>query len=485
VAQTLYIQHAPEETRVAVQEDGRVVEVEVERAYRRALSGNIYRGRVAEIAAHMDAAFIDIGLERKALLHASDVWHAGLAEPARPNAADGAPNRRRHKPIGSIVQPGQEIMVQVVREPAAKKGPRVTMFISLPGRNLVYLPRDNHIGVSRALDDPAERTRLLDLVVSTGLTGGAIVRTAGEGASEAELRRDIDKLRERWRDIQTRYDCASAPSYLYDDYDLVLRALRDRVCADTSLIWLDNAAELPRVEAFLAQMHPELHPQIRTHPVPGTLFAEHGVDRAVRAALDSRVELKSGGYLVIERTEAGTVIDVNSGGQPRAGRLADMILRLNLEAARAIARELRLRNIGGLVFIDFVDMRRKDDRRMLEAVFNDELAPEGARVQVGRLNRFGVLIMTRRRSGESLETRLMERCPTCQGTGAVRSASDIAVEELGKLRRILTSDDRSGGKVALRVPARALPILDGELRGVVDDLAARHGVTIAFEASPA
>ena len=483
--ETLYIQTSPHETRVALRQGEAVVELQVERTAGRGLSGNIYRGKVGRVIPSMDAAFVDIGLERMALLHATDVWLPGLQVPVPAEGDEGAPPRRKPpKTIAQLLTPGQQVMVQVVREPVAKKGPRITMFVSLPGRNVVLLARDAHVGVSKMIADPGERERLCGIVSATLPVGsGAIVRTVGEGATEAELADDVRHLREQWADIQARYAAASGPSFIFDDLDLVLRSLRDMVGASTATVWIDDAGEQDRVETFVRRFHPEARPQVRLHEGPRSLFDSQGLDRWVREAVEPRVRLNGGGELVISRTEAMTVVDVNSARQVGQESLAAALLALNIEAAKAIAQQLRLRNIGGLVIVDFVDMGRSEDKRALEAAFDAELSRDRARVRMGKLNEFGTIQLTRKRVRESVYERMTETCPTCTGRGYVRSSSDLAIEALGKLRATVraASVHASGSQpevFRVQVPTRVAAILNDQLSGAVRDLEREFRVVI-------
>ncbi len=476
----LFLQRSPEETRAALMRDGRLCELDIERTSGRSLSGNIYRARVARIVPELDAAFVDLGNERMGMLHAGDVIVPGGLEPAPKQTGPDAgapPTLRPRRPIGALLTTRQEILVQVVREPIAKKGPRVTMHISLPGRNIVLFPTQSHIGVSKMIDDPAERDRVwrvLRLLLPAEM--GAIVRTVGEGATEAELANDAGFLRAQWADVLARFGAAATPSLLLVDLDLTLRAVRDHVRAETECIWLDDANDRARVERFVERFHPGLVPLIRVHEGSNGLFEQHGLDVQVRAALAPRVPLRGGGELVIERTEAMTVVDVNSAGHRSDDGLADAILALNLEAAREVAWQLRLRNLGGLCVVDFVDMKRPEDRRMLEAVIESELASDPARVRMTRMNRFGLVELTRKRVRESIYERLTETCPTCEGRGYLRSASDVAIETLGRLRRLAASGEATGALVRIDVPPRVAAILSGQLAGVLTDLESHYDV---------
>jgi len=492
VGETVYIQRDALSTRVVLTRDDVPIELRVETTRGRSLSGNVYRGRVERIVTAMNAAFVDIGLERMGLLHARDVWLQTLQRPRPDYSGDeggrdvpGAPPARARRSIDAMLEAGQEILVQVTREPVAKKGPRVTMFVTLPGRNLLFLARESHVGVSKRIDQPKERRRLRNFVSRLlPEENGAIVRTVGENASEAELANDVAFLRGQWSDVQARDACTSAPSFLFSDQDLVLRSLRDLVGPATEEIWLDNAAESQRIEALVKVVHPEARAVIRVHDGKQTLFASRGLDAAMMAAVKPRVSLPGGGDVVIERTEAMTVVDVNAGRRLGEGKLEDTTLRLNLAACREIARQLRLRNIGGLVAIDFVDMRGADDRRMVEAVFEAELGGDGSRVRLNRINSFGVMMLTRKRERESIYERLTEPCSTCGGDGHVRSAGHLAIDALTRLRRGLLNLTGGATSVTVVVPARVAAALTGQLTDAVSDLERTAGVQIVVQGDP-
>lgn len=480
--ETLYIQSSPEETRVALQQGTAVVELQVERTAGRGLSGNIYRARVSRVIPSLDAAFVDIGLDRMALLHADDVWTEDAL--VDPDADDDLGRRapKQSRPIGDLLRPGQHLMVQVVREPVAKKGPRVTTFVSLPGRNAVLLARDPHVGVSKMIDDPAERARLEAIARRHLPRGcGAIVRTVGEGATEQELVDDLTFLARQWADILTRYEAASGPSFIFDDLDLTLRSLRDMVGPSTQTVWIDDPADLDRVQTFVRRFHPELQPQVRLHESATPLFVLFSLERWVKQALEPRVSLQSGGELVIQRTEAMTVIDVNSGKQVGGEALDDAVLALNLEASRAIAQQLRLRNVGGLVIVDFVDMKRADDRRTLERALGEELGRDRARIRLGKVSEFGTIQLTRKRVRESLSERLTEPCPTCQTRGFVRSSSDLAIETLSRLRTALRANPEPGQVLKVQAPARVAAILRDQLAGSLRELERKWSARIEVQ----
>ena len=483
VPETLFIQTCPEETRVALQQGSQVVELQVERTSGRGLSGNIYCGLVQRVLPSMDAAFVDIGLDRSALLHAADVWtpdHQADAE--RADDVDGEPHTRKPlRPIAQLLKPGDQLLVQVVREPVAKKGPRVTTFVSLPGRNAVLLTREPHVGVSKMIDDPAERARL-QAIARKHLPSamGAIVRTVGDGATEQELAEDLGFLVRQWADVQSRFDAASGPSFLFDDLDLVLRVLRDMVGPQTQTVWISDRGDEDRVAKFVRRFHPDARPDVRVHEGTLPLFTVFGLDRWVRQAVEPKVHLPTGGELLVERTEAMTVIDVNS-GKHVGGALDEAVLALNLQACQAIAQQLRLRNVGGLVIVDFVDMKRPDDRRTLDKAFAEALSRDRARVRVGKVSEFGTVQLTRKRARESLADRLTEACPTCHARGFVRSSADLAIETIGRLRATLRAAVAPVPVLRVQAPARVAAILSDQLAGSLRALEKAHNTRIEVQ----
>ena len=490
MAETLYIQRDALRTRVVLCRDGAPIELRLASSRGRRLAGNIYRGRVARIVPEMKAAFVDIGTERMGMLPVNAVWLPSLAQeraPANndqdvPGAPRGNPLRRD---IDTMLEVGQEVMVQVVREPVAKKGPRVTMFPSLPGKNLVFLGREPHIGVSKRIDQPEERNRLravIDRLLPRSC--GAVVRTVGENATEAELANDIAFLRAQWDDLVQRYRCASAPSFLLHEADVVLAALRDLVTPATEEVWLSRTIEREQVVRALSSIHPESRPVVRVHDGPEDLLAAHGLASAITSTIATRVALPGGGDVVIDRAEAGTFIDVNAGQRIGDERREDLVLRLNLTAAKEIARQLRLRNIGGLVVIDFVDMRNVEDRRMLEAVLESELSDDPARLRLSRVDRFGLVVLARKQERESIYSLMTEPCQSCGGAGYVRSAADLAIDALARLRRGLQGLSAEDSVVTLTVPGRVAAVLNGELSDVLGDIEKANGVQVTVRVLP-
>ncbi|MCL2075514.1 MAG: ribonuclease G [Betaproteobacteria bacterium] len=434
MTESILINFAPQETRVAILAQGVVQELHIERAANRGLVGNIYLGRVNRILPGMQSAFIDIGLERAAFLHVADIWQP------RENG-DGSGNGNEHgnaRPIKSILSDGQRLMVQVIKDPLGSKGARLSTQISLAGRMLVYLPQEKHIGISQRIEDEAGRESLrarLAALVPPEEEGGFIVRTIAESASDEELENDMAYLCKLWRDIRERARCAGAASPLYLELDLAHRVLRDFVNPETSRIVIDAELKLRQLQEFAAEYTPAVLPLLEYYGNQRPLFDLHGVEEEMEKALARRVDLKSGGYLILDQNEAMTTIDVNTGGFVGIRNFDDTIFKTNLEAAQAIARQLRLRNLGGIIVIDFIDMENPEHRGAVLSEFNKALANDHTRITVNGFTALGLVEMTRKRTRESLSHILCESCPTCGGRGEVKTARTMAHEILRELLR--------------------------------------------------
>jgi ribonuclease G len=416
---------APRETRAALLENGVVQEVHVERTSRRGLVSNLYKGRVLRVLPGMQAAFIEIGLERTAFLHAADIARASpvdtLVSASLPPVED----------IRRLVNSGDDILVQVIKDPIGTKGARLTTFIALPSRYLVYLPRGEAIGVSARIEDEAERTRLKSLLgelVSAGGGGGYIVRTAAQGASPESLREDRSYLSRLWEHVRTRAAAAAAGTVVHEDLPLSLRVLRDELGRGVTRVLVDSAREHAHMQQFAAAFMPEAAPLIELYADPRPLFDLNGVEEEIAKALERKVQLKSGGHLVIDQTEAMTTIDVNTGAYVGHRNLEETIFRTNLEASVSIARQLRLRNLGGIIIIDFIDMRDEPHRRAVLSALERALAGDRAQTHIVSLSPLGLVEMTRKRTRESLEHLLCEACPSCEGRGFVRSPETVCYE---------------------------------------------------------
>jgi len=410
----------PRETRAALIENGATLELYIERASRRGLVGNLYKGRVSRVLPGMQAAFIDIGLERTAFLHAGDIARAVPAE-----AENGAPPVPE---IGALVMPGQDILVQVLKDPLGTKGARLTTFISLPSRFLVYMPFGRGVGVSARIEDEAAReqlrTQVRDLAAEGG-SGGYIVRTAAHGAPPEALRADMLYLARLWDHVRREQLRVSTSTLVHADLPLGARMLRDELGPDVRRVIVDAPEEYQRLRQFAAAFMPEAVERIEQHGGARPLFELHGIDEEIARALERKVQLKSGGYIVIDQTESMTTVDVNTGAYVGHRNPEDTVFRTNLEAAVTIARQLRLRNLGGIIIIDFIDMVDAMHREQLLAAFQAALAGDRAQNQVAVGAPLGLVAMTRKRTRESLEHLLCEPCQTCQGRGFVRSVETI------------------------------------------------------------
>ena len=434
--QDILINWSPQETRVAVVENGAVQELHVERTLERGLVGNVYLGKVVRVLPGMQSAFIDIGLERAAFLHVADVWQRQEGGEAPMFARKGEPL----VPIEKQVFEGQAIMVQVIKDPIGTKGARLSTQISLAGRLLVFLTQDDHVGVSQKIpsaERDALRARLQALVGSkeSGGGGGFILRTNGEDSSDAELAEDIAYLRKTW--ARTKEAALRLPpmSLLLQDLDLLQRVLRDLVGDHTQSIRLDSMEQFQRLRAFGQEFMPAAAAKLQHYKGERPIFDLYAIDEEIARALGRRVDLKSGGYLIIDQTEALTTIDVNTGGFVGARNFDETIFKTNLEAAGAIARQLRLRNLGGIVIVDFIDMVQAAHQDAVLAEFRKHLARDRVKTTAGGFSPLGLLEMTRKRTRESLAHMLCEPCAACQGRGALKTARSVAYDILREILR--------------------------------------------------
>lgn len=434
--QDILINWSPQETRVAVVENGAVQELHVERTLERGLVGNIYLGKVSRLLPGMQSAFIDIGLERAAFLHVADVWHRQEGGEAPMFARKNEPP----VPIEKQVFEGQSLMVQVIKDPIGTKGARLSTQVSIAGRLLVFLPQDDHVGVSQKIpadERDALRARLQALVgdKAAGGGGGFILRTNGEDASDEELAEDIAYLRKTWTGIRQASLSRPPTSLLYQDLSLLQRVLRDIASEETQSIRIDSREQHALLAAFGREFMPAAASKLQLYKGERPIFDLFAIDEEVALALGRRVQLKSGGYLIVDQTEALTTIDVNTGGYVGARNFDDTIFKTNLEAAGAIARQLRLRNLGGIVIADFIDMLREDHKTAVLAEFRKQLARDRVKTMLGGFSQLGLVEMTRKRTRESLAHMLCEPCPTCHGVGEVKTARTVCYDILREVLR--------------------------------------------------
>ena len=429
--QDILINWSPQETRVAVVEYGAVQELHVERTLERGLVGNVYLGKVARVLPGMQSAFIDIGLDRAAFLHVADLMSSITSRHAD---ADNAATALR--PIEKQLFEGQTLMVQVLKDPIGTKGARLTAQISIAGRLLVFLPQDNHIGVSQKIPATQRedlRQRLQALASDMG--GGFILRTNGEDATDAELGEDIAYLRKTWARIKDAALRLPPTSVLHQDLSLLQRVLRDMVLDNTQSIRIDSREQHDKLKVFATEFMPATLQRLQLHSGERPIFDLFNIDEEIAKALGRRVDLKSGGYLVIDQTEALTTVDVNTGGFVGARNFDDTIFKTNLEASQAIARQLRLRNLGGIVIVDFIDMVQAGHRDAVLAEFQKQLARDRIKTGVNGFSALGLLEMTRKRTRESLAHQLCEPCSACMGKGVVKTARSIGYDILREILR--------------------------------------------------
>ncbi len=450
------------ESRAAVLDSGVLQEVYIERASRRGLTSNIYKGKVSRVLPGMQAAFIEIGLQRTAFLHASDI-HQKVA--VGNDLQDLPPGN-----IDDLVNEGNDILVQVVKDPLGTKGARLSTYITLPSRFLVYLPKGSGVGVSTRIEDPDERQRLRELVqgfIDENSRGGFIVRTAAEGAGFDELRADMVFLQKLWDVISEKALRTKVGKLVHEDLELPLRILRDVTGREISRVLVDSENIFEKMREFSRMFIPEMLPKLELYAEERPVFDLHGVEEEIQKALDRKVLLKSGGYLIIDQTEAMTTIDVNTGGFVGHRNLEETIFKTNLEAAVAIARQLRLRNLGGIIILDFIDMEDEVHRaRVLEAL-QRSLEADNARTNVCEVSSLGLVEMTRKRTRESLENMLCEPCPTCEGRGRVKTSETVCHEIFREILRH-TSQFEFQKILVLAHPEVIETMLDDESSGVAE-----------------
>jgi ribonuclease G len=423
MSEEILINVTPRETRIALVENGVLQEIFIERTSKYGLVGNIYKGRVSRVLPGMQAAFVDIGLERAAFLHASDIFSLPEVE------CSGAP--RRNDNITELLTEGQELLVQVIKEPLGTKGARLTTHITVPSRYLVLLPGESTVGVSTKIEDEDERQRLKDIVsefVSADGPGGYIVRTAGEGAGAEALDADRFFLSKLWGSI-TEHAAGVAPgAVVHEDLRLPLRILRDLVGDELEKVRVDSRETYQRLVEFAEAFIPRMTGLLEYYPGERPIFDLYGVEDEIQKALERKVQLKSGGYVIIDQTEAMTTIDVNTGAYVGHRTLEETIFKTNLEAAQAIVRQLRLRNLGGIIIIDFIDMSMDEHKRQVLRALEKSLERDHAKSQITEVSQLGLVEMTRKRTRESLEHVLCESCPTCGGRGSLKTAETVCYE---------------------------------------------------------
>jgi len=426
---------SPREVRAALVENGVLQEIFLERANRRGLISNIYKGRVSRVLPGMQAAFVDIGLERTAFLHASDIVHPAVGENGKPDE----PVDQAHTPdIQQLVSEGGEILVQVLKDPLGTKGARLTTFITIPSRYLVYMPKGRGVGISARIEDEAERLRLRDsatLFLRSDETGGYIVRTAAEGATPDALRADMMFLQKLWAVLGEKAATTRPGNLVYEDLQLAVRVMRDVVSSGVDKVSVDQPETHQRMLEFARTFMPDMAERIQLYDGDRPIFDLYGIEEEIQKSLDRKVPLKSGGYLIFDQTESMTTIDVNTGAYVGHRTLEETIFRTNLEAAVAIARQLRLRNLGGIIIVDFIDMQEEEHRKQVLQALEKSLASDHAKNHISSVSPLGLVEMTRKRTRESLEHMLCMACPTCEGRGFVKTPETVCYEIFREILR--------------------------------------------------
>ncbi len=450
----IIVSTTPQETRVALLEDGVLAELFIERQAQRNVVGNVYKGRVTRVLPGMQSAFLDIGLERDAFLYVADALEGLDQNLLTDEEKEDAPRSERNKSLSieEKLKEGQEIVVQVLKEPLGTKGARITSHVSLPGRYLVYMPTVEHIGVSRKISDDDERRRLktiLKQIRHDSGGGGFIARTAGGSKSVEDFERDARYLVKAWDEVRAVASRTPAPAVLHTELALVQRLLRDILNQNMGAIHLDDAKEHQKTADLVAQLQPEMLSRVRLHTRKESIFEEHGVAAEIEKALRSKVWLQSGGYIVINQTEALVAIDVNTGRNVGSRKLEDTVLQTNIDAATELVRQIRLRDLGGIIVVDFIDMEERKNRKKVMAILEQELRKDRSPTKILSINEFGLAIVTRKRVKESLEHMLCEPCPYCDGRGAVKSVATVAHEIHDEIHKL--SDDLRGQPLVLRV----------------------------------
>ena len=437
MTEEILVNVTPRETRVAVVENGMLQELHLERGWSRGVVGNIYKGRVQRVMPGMQAAFVEIGLDRAAFLHANDIMRPVPVQDA--TGEDAAPMPLPAPPvplITELLRDGQDVVVQVVKDPIGGKGARLTTQISIPSRYLVLLPQSRVVGVSARIEDEAERTRLKSLLGELATNGhGYIVRTNAEGQPAEALAEDIAYLSRAWALVEDQVRDTPVGACIYEDLSLPMRAVRDLMRRDVEKVKVDSRETCDRLRTFAAQYMPGLAEKIEHYSGARPVFDLYGVEDEIKRALEKQVPLKSGGYLVIDQTEAMTTVDVNTGSFLGQRNLEETVYRTNLEAAQSVARQLRLRNLGGIIIIDFIDMFDPEHRRQVLRTLEKSLAKDHARTNVHDFSPLGLVEMTRKRTVESLERQLCEPCHECGGRGMLKTSETVTYEIFREITR--------------------------------------------------
>jgi len=481
MSEEILINVTPVETRVALVENGMLQEAYIERTSRKGIVGNIYKGKVVRVLPGMEAAFVDIGLERAAFINASDVM------PGHSAGDDASDGPKTVPDIRTLLREGQSLVVQVTKDPIGTKGARLTTQLSIPSRYLVFMPGVSHVGISQRIEDDGERARLKALVETaaeeeTEAPGGYIIRTAAEGAAAEEITADMTYLQRLSQSIQERISRATAPSVVYQDLPLFIRTIRDLIRPQTEKVRIDSRESYQRVIEFVEEFVTEFSDKVEYYPGERPIFDLYSVEDEIQRALSRKVQLKSGGYVIIDQTEAMTTIDINTGGFVGHRNLEETIFKTNLEAARAISRQLRLRNLGGIIIIDFIDMEDQEHQRQVHRMLEKMLERDHAKTKITGVSELGLVEMTRKRTTESLGQILCEPCPVCDGRGFLKTSETVCYEIFREILRVNRAYDAESYLV-MASQSVVDRLLDEESDNVAD-LETFIAKTIRFQVEP-
>ena len=483
MSEEILINVTPVETRVALVENGMLQEAYVERTSRKGIVGNIFKGRVARVLPGMEAAFVDIGLERAAFIHASDVLPVNGEDNGEPS--DGP---RTVPDIRTLLREGQSLVVQVTKDPIGTKGARLTTQLSIPSRYLVFMPGVHHVGISQRIEDEDERSRLkktLENAISEQehCAGGFIIRTAAEGVSDDDILADMAYLQRLNQSIIDRIEHVKAPAIIYQDLPLFIRTIRDLIRPQTEKVRIDSRESHQRVMDFVREFVAEFENKVEYYPGERPIFDLYSVEDEIQKALSRKVQLKSGGYVIIDQTEAMTTIDINTGAFVGHRNLEETIFKTNLEAARAISRQLRLRNLGGIIIIDFIDMEDPEHQRQVHRMLEKMLERDHAKTKITGVSELGLVEMTRKRTTESLGQILCEPCPICDGRGFLKTAETVCYEVFREILRVNRAYEEAGSYLVMASQKVVDRLLDEEADNVAD-LETFIGKSIRFQVEP-
>lgn len=493
MAAEILINVRPLETRVAYVESGTLMDLKIERKSSPTMVGTVHRGIVTRVLPGMQAAFVDIGLEKAAFLYVGDIItdegrdffaEEDESEAGSPENEDPRPSREIKTPIQDLIKEGQQLMVQVAKDPLGTKGARITTHISLPGRGVVYMPFVKHIGISRKIEDEAEKERLKKLIQKINPVGGVIVRTAAEGATEEVLRSDIEYLDRLGKEIQKNFEKKKGAGLVHAEIDVELRALRDLMSENVTTVWVDDEESYKKVSKFVTQLMPKYKQNIILYEERKPLFDLYDIDLEISRAMERKVWLKSGGYIVVDEAEALVVVDVNTGRYVGKKDLEDTILKTNLEAVKEIAHQLRVRNVGGIIIIDFIDMEKEVHREQVLQALGDELKKDRSRTNIISMSELGLVEMTRKRIRPSMVKTLCEPCSYCDGKGYIKRKSTIANEIFRDLEREVGLTENKKKNLIVHCHAEIVDWIYEVENEALELLEKRFGHSLAFKIEP-